>query len=204
MSDNPMRIRSSRRGFSLIEISIVVVVVGVVYAIATPRFSQAGSQRRVDMAMDRIERDFRLAEQDAWHTGVSRELVFDVTNNRYEIVGMTDGMGNPYIVDLSKAPYNLSIDSVHFAGDTRLTIDGRGGVPVGGNVVLADGSYSATGSVASRDTDSMSMIVSDTTTDMYTSTSTGDTSSGSTSGTPASSASAQSTHGNGEGKGNTK
>ncbi len=163
--------RVDRRAFTLIEITIVLVVVGVVFAIATPRFSHAGSQRRMDLAMERIERDFRLAEQDAWHTGSSRELVFDVANNTYEIVGMTDAMGNPYIVDLSRAPYNLSISSVDFAGDTRLTIDGRGGTPVGGSVVLTDGSFSASGSVAVRDTEAMSMVLSDTKVDMYTSSS---------------------------------
>ncbi|MDQ7013194.1 MAG: prepilin-type N-terminal cleavage/methylation domain-containing protein [Planctomycetota bacterium] len=170
MSDSRTRSGTTHRAFTLIEITIVLVVVGVVFAIATPRFSRAGSQRRVDMAMERIERDFRLAEQDAWHTGTSRELVFDVANNSYEIVGMTDGMGNPYIVDLSRAPYNLSINSVDFAGDTRLTIDGRGGIPIGGSVVLADGSYSATGTVAARKTDSMTMVVSDKVVDMYQST----------------------------------
>ena len=173
MSDDRKAFRTNRRAFTLIEITIVLVVVGVVFAIATPRFTHAGSQRRVELAMERIERDFRLAEQDAWHTGTSRELVFDVANNSYEIIGMTDAMGNPYIVDLSGAPYNLSINSVDFAGDTRLTIDGRGGVPIGGSVVLADGAYSATGNVAVRDTDSLSMLVSDTVVDMYPSTGTG-------------------------------
>ncbi|MFG0258928.1 MAG: prepilin-type N-terminal cleavage/methylation domain-containing protein [Phycisphaerales bacterium JB041] len=165
----PMRRRTSgvgTRGFSLVELTVVLVVLGVVLAIATPRFSDAASHRRADLALDRIERDIRLAEQDAWHTGRSRELVFDVANNRYEIVGMTDGSGNPYIVDLSKAPYYLSVTSVDFGGETKAVLDGRGEALAQGTIVLADGAISVTASVESSDSDTLSMDLSATIRDL--------------------------------------
>lgn len=145
------------RGFTLVELTIVLVVTGVVLAIATPRMSDAAANRRVDLAMDRIERDIRLAEQDAWHTGTSREIVFDVLNNTYEIVGMTDVAGNPYIVDLSAAPYSLALTSVDFGGETKAVIDGRGLNVVQGSIGLADGSFSAVKSVESASTEELGM-----------------------------------------------
>lgn len=161
----PMSQRTRRvgmRGFTLVELTIVLVVIGVVFAIATPRFSDAASHRRADLALDRIERDIRLAEQDAWHTGTSRELVFDVANNRYEIVGMTDAAGNPYIVDLSKAPYYLAVTSADFGGESKAVLDGRGENTAMGTIVLADGPVSVTATVESSDTDVLSMDLSTT------------------------------------------
>ena len=154
--------RDGMRGFTLVELTIVLVVIGVVFAIATPRFSDAASHRRTDLALDRIERDIRLAEQDAWHTGTTRELVFDVANNRYEIVGMTDAAGNPYIVDLSKAPYYLSVTSADFGGESKAVLDGRGENTALGTIVLADGPVSVTATVESSDTDVLSMDLSTT------------------------------------------
>lgn len=148
------------RAFTLVELTIVMVVVGVVFAIAAPRMSRASANRRVDMAMDRIELDIRLAEQDAWHTGKTREIVFDVANSKYEIVGMTDASGNPYIVDLSAEPYNLSLVSADFGGLEKLVIDGRGPVAVAGNVQLSDGVRTLASSVELRDSDTMTMPVS--------------------------------------------
>lgn len=149
------------RGFTLVELTITLAVVAIVFAIAAPRFNESDSQRRAEMAADRIERDIRMAEQNAWHTGRELQVVFDVANDSYEIVGLTDASGNPYVVDLTAAPYKVSLGSVDFGGSDTLTIDGRGGVPATGSIVLADGGFSTAVSVAPVDVESLTMDVSD-------------------------------------------
>jgi len=49
------------RGFSLVELVIVVAIVGVVALLATPRFTEASEGRRLDLAHTRIDRAL-----DAW------------------------------------------------------------------------------------------------------------------------------------------
>lgn len=152
----------SSGGFSLIELVVVVVVLGAVFAVAAPRYSRGDVARRADLAADRISRDIRLAERDAWHRGVVRELVFDVASDTYRIVGMVDGTGKPYVVDLSAAPYRLSVESADFGGEARIVLDGRGTAPAVGRVELSAGGVRVEAEVETRESGLLSMTVSTT------------------------------------------
>lgn len=157
--------RDRRTAFTLVELIMVLVVIGVVFAIAAPRFNQADDHRRAQLAKQRIESDIRLAEQDAWHSGQTREIAFDVATSTYEIRGMVDALGNPYVVDLSKPPYSLSLSGVDFGGQTSIILDGRGtDASVTGTVTLSDGNYSEETMVESRESETLTVELSTTAT----------------------------------------
>lgn len=141
-----MRTRTSR-GFSLVELVVVLVVIGVVFSIAITKNGDAVFRTRTKLVEDRIAKDIRLADQDAWYSGTVRQIVFDVPNNKYSITGMTDAAGNPYVVDVSKSPYNLSLAAVDFAGSDTITLDGRGTAISSGTVTLQGGSKSVVADV---------------------------------------------------------
>jgi len=72
-----------QHGFTLIELIIVVVVLGVLVYIAAVNFSTNYSSTQIDAAAHQIANDMRFAQQMARTGGASTRVYFDVSNNRY-------------------------------------------------------------------------------------------------------------------------
>lgn len=73
----------SRPGFSLIEILIVVVIVGVLTMIAAPRVRATSDQYNVKAARERIASSVATARATAIHSG--RESVFWTSGNWFAV-----------------------------------------------------------------------------------------------------------------------
>lgn len=72
-----------QHGFTLIELIVVVVVLGVLVYIAAVNFSTNYSSTQVDTAAQQIATDIRYAQQMARTGGQGTRVYFDVSNNRY-------------------------------------------------------------------------------------------------------------------------
>src|SRR6185436_19007970 len=95
-------------GFTLVELVVVLCIMGVVAAIAAPRYGAAIARQRVDGAANRIASDLAYARSVARMTSSSVNVVFDPPHDRYAIPGAPDPITNgpgAYTVDLSLAPY---------------------------------------------------------------------------------------------------
>jgi Tfp pilus assembly protein FimT len=126
----------------------IISIVGIVAAIAIPRFSGSYARHRVDSAAKRLEIDLKLVRDQAVHQGRALEMVF-VTGTRpgYSVAGLLhlDSRDvTTYTVDLSDEPYRVSSISLSVGGDDRIAFDGFGVPDSSGSITLGIGSYMKT------------------------------------------------------------
>lgn len=144
-----MRVRSdeiSRRvGLTLVEIVMVLAIMGIIFALAVPRYAGAICRFQVDTASRRLIRDLTTARERARAQGANQTVAFTVASDTYEVTGLAglDGSAD-YTVDVSDKPYNASITSADFGGESSIVFDGYGVPASGGTIVLESGGYTKT------------------------------------------------------------
>lgn len=134
------------RGFSLLEVIMVALLIGVLSAIAIPRYANSLQRYRADAAAYRIAADVALLQARANHTSTSQTMLFATATNSYQIVGMPD-LDNPavtYTVSLGAGNYQATLVSASFNGTPQMQMDGYGAATSGGTVVISVGSISRT------------------------------------------------------------
>ncbi len=99
-----------RRGFSLLELVMVLTIMATLAAIATPRYANAMARYRADLAARRIAADLQLAQRIARTESRSRTVQFDMEHCRYELINVSnpDQPQKPYLVNLTDSPYRAS------------------------------------------------------------------------------------------------
>lgn len=158
----PVRFKGISRGFTLVEILVTVVILGIAGALVVPAMGSTGILR-VQGGIRRIVSDLTFVQADAVAFQEQRALVFDVDSNSYRAVEVpgtalapaTNTMYDPsgpdgrYIVDFSDERFgDFTIESVDFDGNDYVIFDSLGG-PVTGpgqNTPSAGGSITVTGS----------------------------------------------------------
>ena len=148
-----IRARSARQAFTLVELVLVLAIMGVLAAVAAPRYAASMANYRVRLAAHRVAADVALTQAAARAASASRALTFDVPGNRYTVSGLgaLDGRGGGYTVQLAAQPYGVSIKTLTLTkagANGALTFDGFG-VPDGGaTVVVSFGTYNRTVTVS--------------------------------------------------------
>ena len=136
-----------RAGFTLVELVITVLIMGILAAVAAPKFADSLSRFRVEAAAKRVAADLQLARREAQSGSASRTVQFNFPGlDRYTLVGMQD-LNHPnqgYEIDLAGAPYFSFIVSVNFGGDADVILYGYGTPDSGGTVVVESGGHQAT------------------------------------------------------------
>ena len=132
----------TRVGFSLIELVITTLVIGIIAAAAVPRYSGALARYRVAAAAKRVAADLNYARREAMNQGVSQDGVFNGPTNSYAMptVPHPDSPGLTYSVALMDTEYPAMINAPNFGGSSTVTYDIFGQPSAGGSVtVLSNG-----------------------------------------------------------------
>ncbi|MEQ8770661.1 MAG: prepilin-type N-terminal cleavage/methylation domain-containing protein [Phycisphaerales bacterium] len=99
------------RAFSLIELVIVVALIGIIAAIAAPRYGQAATRYRVKLAAGRVAEELRFASEQA--RALESRVVANVDTVAEQLsVSPADGARAGEVLsrlDLSRAPYEANI-----------------------------------------------------------------------------------------------
>jgi len=134
------RVEMRRRGVSLLEIAVVLVITAILAAIALPKYAAAIARYRLDSAARRICADLALARSHARLTSTTQPVVFNPANATYQLPGIA-GLDNSATstVNLSADPYQVTLSSVDFGGGaSQVTFDAYGSPTstAGGTIVV--------------------------------------------------------------------
>lgn len=142
------------RAFSLVELTAVVVIIGIAALIAQPRFAEAWARHRVRNGASLVATDIRLAQSEAIRRRSSVNVVFSADADTYAIwvYSAADSAWQPlkslgrstvdHVVPLGAIPdYQLAIIEADFDGVAELTFS-RVGLPVmPGRISLGSGKW---------------------------------------------------------------
>lgn len=121
---NPLLQRRSTAGFTLLEVLVVVIMIGVLFAIASPGWLGLLNRQRSTAARDQILQGIRLTQNEAVRTRREQTMTLNTTANPPTITvkGATERLGNGNL-----RPGMLSLE----APVTTITFDADGNVKDG-------------------------------------------------------------------------
>lgn len=139
-----------RNGLTLIELTMVLLIMGILAAVAAPRLTSQLNKHSVGSVRTLIETDLKAAQQEALTTSSSVTFSIDRLRNVYTITARRGGTATVLkTIRIDADPWNSQITSL-LKGSTRtsvdtmtLTINGAG--VFAENLVINLASGSATG-----------------------------------------------------------
>ncbi|MEL7473478.1 MAG: type II secretion system protein [Planctomycetota bacterium] len=136
--------RTDSRGYTLVELLVVVTILGLAGALVIPQMDQAGVLRS-QAAMRTIIADITFAQADAVAMQEQRAIIFDPANNGYTVNEVLDATTFQPLVDLrsssgtgeyrmtiSRESYgNVQMTGAEFDGTDQMLVFDEFGAPVG-------------------------------------------------------------------------
>jgi prepilin-type N-terminal cleavage/methylation domain-containing protein len=138
------------RGFSLVELVLVICILSIIAGMAVPRFANAVTRNRAEAAAKRVVEDLTLAQRRARLSSAPQHVLFDGTAGTYRLAGLADPdhPGAEYVVRLGDPPYEVSIANIVFGTDSEIIFDGYGVPDTGGSLIVQVSDYARLISIA--------------------------------------------------------
>ena len=144
--------RVCRTGFTIVELVISVLIVGILAAVTAPKFFGTLNRMRVEAAAKRIKVDLGYLQQTAISESTTLSMSFTPASNAYSIPTRQnlDRPGLSYAVALDDSPYDAALVSAALGGDSDVQFDRYGKPDSGGTITVASGSYQETVTIDSE------------------------------------------------------
>jgi type IV fimbrial biogenesis protein FimT len=136
---------ATRRGFTLVELVMVMMLMAILAAVAMPRYRTALAHHRVVTAAGRVAADLRTIRGYARKASVAQPVQFVVATDSYTATEMPDmnGRAIDYAVNLA-ADYGADITSALFGSGSTVTFDIHGRPSAAGSIVIQAGTETRT------------------------------------------------------------
>lgn len=141
----------TRRGFTFVELLLVVMVLGIMAGVAVPRFQAALNGVALEAASKRLVANLRYARQEAITGGQQLGIEFVPASALYRsltVDGFTiddpDHPGTPLEVGFDTPASRVAIASADFGGTEQVMFDFRGDPSAAGNAILTNGDSTVT------------------------------------------------------------
>ncbi len=140
----------NRRAFTFVDLAITILVIGILTAVAVPKFADTMQRQRLSSAIRQVTADIELARRHARATSGNETLTISIANETYTFSSVKDPNHHSQLksIDLTEAPFKAQIVSSDFNGSSDLTFNTYGAPTSGGSIVLKCGSYETTITVA--------------------------------------------------------
>jgi prepilin-type N-terminal cleavage/methylation domain-containing protein len=135
------RFSPRRPGFTLIELVIVLLIIGVLSTAAAPKYLDALAQFRATATTKRIKNDLELARRLAKQSSINQTVEFYPGEERYVLSGAAD-LDHPdqtYEVHTDDQAYAADIVSATFGSGSTVTFNMYGQPDNAGTVVVQSG-----------------------------------------------------------------
>ena len=112
--------REDERGFTLVELMLVILIMGIVFAIASSSWFGAIESRNVDSAANQVAADLRLAHASATNRLVPWRVVLTSGSPNYQLVKPSIPASPTVVTKQRWLPEDTEIGTtktVEFAGD---------------------------------------------------------------------------------------
>lgn len=137
MLQNVRHNRNRRNAFTLLDLTITILILGIVAAIALPKFAQSLDQIRVDSAARFIAADLNYARHRAQISSQNVPVNFTTSPAGYSLptTPHLNRSGASYAVNLADAGYNVTL-SLSLQGNSSVTYNPFG-LPLAGTPLSA-------------------------------------------------------------------
>jgi prepilin-type N-terminal cleavage/methylation domain-containing protein len=125
-----------RTGFSMIELAIVVSIIGIISAIAIPKFADGASGRKLQGVKKQLLADIQTAKIRARATSTQHTIKFFVSDEIYVIVEGNEIKKDAIVIsrDLTESPFDATIRRTNLGGDEVMVITPYGDLSPSGTI----------------------------------------------------------------------
>ena len=142
----PKQPRLRSRGYSLVELILVIAIMGVLSGIAIPRYGRGTNRYRADAAAKRVVAELQEAQQRARSASGPCTISFSTSTSIITVTNPTVGgvAGRTSTIRLNVPPYLSTIRSATFGSGSTLTFSGYGKPSNAGTIVVGAGTEQRT------------------------------------------------------------
>lgn len=102
---------SRQRGFSLLELVVVIAIIGISAALAVPTFSSSANHHQLALAASETADAIRFARAETLRTGTLHGVDIEVSQNRVRVFRLDPGVVYDVYHPVSKQLYELDTDT---------------------------------------------------------------------------------------------